>query len=96
MDAVKRNGYEFIPHSAYSHDLAPSNFFLFPNLKNLDVRGCHCRCDEDVETAVEGWVSGKDRELFISVLMAFEPRWSKCITLESNYIEKEEVDLNRK
>ena len=22
--------------------------------------------------------------------------WSKCITLEDNYIEKEEVDLNQK
>ena len=25
-----------------------------------------------------------------------EHRWSMCITLEGNYIEKEEVDLNRK
>ena len=33
MDAVERNGYELIPHSAYSPDLAPSDFFLFPNLK---------------------------------------------------------------
>ena len=34
MDAVERNGYELIPHPAYSPDLAPSDFFLFPNLKN--------------------------------------------------------------
>ena len=32
MDAVERNGYELIPHPAYSPDLAPSDFFLFPNL----------------------------------------------------------------
>ena len=32
MDAVERNGYELIPHPAYSPDLAPSDF-LFPNLK---------------------------------------------------------------
>ena len=38
MDAVERNGYELIPHPAYSPDLAPSNFFLFPNLKK-DIRG---------------------------------------------------------
>ena len=31
-----------------------------------------------------------------SGLMALKQRWSKCITLEGNYIEKEEVDLNRK
>ena len=34
MDAVERNGYELIPHPAYSPDLAPSDFFLFPNLEN--------------------------------------------------------------
>ena len=29
MDAVERNGFELIPHPAYSPDLAPSDFFLF-------------------------------------------------------------------
>ena len=30
VDAVERNGYELIPHPAYSPDLAPSDFFQFP------------------------------------------------------------------
>ena len=54
MDAVEQNGYELIPHPAYSPDLAPSNFFLFPNLKK-DIRGLHFLSDEDVVTAVEEW-----------------------------------------
>ena len=29
MDAVERNGYELIPHPAYSPDLAPSDY-IFP------------------------------------------------------------------
>ena len=95
MDAVERNGHELIPHPAYSPDLAPSNFFLFPNLKK-DNRGLHFRSDEEVVTAVEEWFNGKDPDFFSSGLMALEHRWSKCITLEGNYIEKEEVDLNRK
>ena len=33
MDAVEQNRYELIPYPAYSPDLAPSDFFLFPNLK---------------------------------------------------------------
>ena len=94
MDAVERNGYELIPHPAYSPDLAPSDFFLFPNL-NKDIRRLHFRSDE-VVTAVEEWVNGEDPDFFSSGLMALEHRWSKCITLEGNYIEKEEVDLNRK
>ena len=36
MDAVERNGYELI-HPAYSPDLAPSDFFLFPKLKRISV-----------------------------------------------------------
>ena len=95
MDAVERNGYELIPHPAYSPDLAPSDLFLFPNLKK-DIHGLHFRSDEEVVTAVEEWVNGKDLDVFSSGLMALEHRWSKCITLEGNYIEKEEVDLNRK
>ena len=95
MVAVKRNGYELIPQPAYLPDLAPSDFFLFPNLKK-DIRGLHFRSDEEVVTAVEEWVNGKDPDFFSSGLMALEHHWSKCIILEGNYIEKEEVDLNRK
>ena len=95
MDAVERNGYEVIPHPVCSPDLAPSDFFLFPNLKK-DIRGLHFWSDEEVVTAVEEWINGKDPDFFSSGLMIFEHRWSKCITLEGNYIGKEEVDLNRK
>ena len=85
MDAVERKGYELIPHPAYLPDLAPSDFFLFPNLKKY-IRGRHFRSDEEVATAVEEWVNRKDPDFFISGLMALEHRWSKCITLEGNYI----------
>ena len=52
------------------------------------IRGCHYRSDEEVVMAVEEWVNGKDPDFFSSGLMALEHRWSKCITLEGNYIEK--------
>ena len=85
MDAVERNGYELIPQPAYSPDLAPSDYFLFPNLKK-DIRGCHFPSNEEVVAAVEEWVG--DPGFFSSGLMALEHRWSKCIILEGNYIEK--------
>ncbi|MEW8486794.1 MAG: hypothetical protein AB2705_16555 [Candidatus Thiodiazotropha sp.] len=61
-----------------------------------DICGCHFQSDEEVVTAVEEWISGKDPDFLSSGLMALEYRWSKCITPEGNYIEKEKVDLNRK
>ena len=80
MDAVERNRYELILHPAYLPDLAPSDFFLFPNLKK-DIRGPHFPSDEEVVTAVEEWVNRKDPDFFSSGLMELEHHWSKCITL---------------
>ena len=77
-------------HPAYSADLAPSDFFLFPNLKK-NIRGRHFLSDEEVVTAVEEWVNGKYPDFFSSGLVALKHGWSKCITLEGNYTEKEEV-----
>ena len=96
MDAVERNGYELIPYpAAYSPDLAPSDYFLFHNLKK-DIRGRHFRSNEEVVAAVEEWVGDKGPGFFSSGLMALEHRWSKCIILEGNYTEKEEIDLTQK
>ena len=64
----------------------PSSF-LFPNLKK-DIHGLHFRSDEEVVTAVEEWVNGKDPDFFSSGLMALEHHWSKCITLEGNITSK--------
>ena len=94
MDAVEQNGYELILHPAYSLDLAPSDYFLFPNLKK-NIRGCHFRSNEEV-AAVEEQARDKDPGFFSSGLMALEHHWSKCIILEGNYIEKEEIDLTQK
>ena len=63
MDAAEQNGYELIQHPAYSPDLGPSDFFLFPDLKK-DICGCHFRSDEEVVTAVEEWVNEKDPDFF--------------------------------
>ena len=93
MDAVERNGYKLILHRTYSPDLAPSDYFLFPNLKK-DIRGRHFWSNEEVVAAVE--VRDKDPGFFSSGLMALEHRWSKCIILEGNYIGKEEIDLTQK
>ena len=93
MDAVERNGYELIPHPTYSPELALSDYFLFPNLKK-DIRGRHFRSNKEVVAADEEWVRDKDPGLFSSGLLALEHRWSKCIILEGNYIEKKKRSIS--
>ena len=46
--------------------------------------------------AAKEWVDGENPDFFSSGLMELEHRWSRCITLEGNYIKKEEVDLSWK
>ena len=87
MDAVERNGYELIPQPACSPDLAPIDYYLFPNLEK-DIHGRHFQSNEEVMAAVEEWVRDEDPGFFSSGLMALEHHWSKCIILEGNYIEK--------
>ena len=85
MDAVERNGYELIPHPAYSPDLAPSDYFLFPNLKKISV--------DVISGPTKKWRqlrSGSETRTLASSVLGLQ---SKCIILESNYIEKEEIDL---
>ena len=94
MDAVGRNGYD-LTHPICSPDLAPSDYFLFPNLKK-DICGRHFQSNEEVVAAVEEWVRDKDPGFFNSGLMALEHRWSKCIILEGSCIKKEEIDLTQK
>ena len=99
MDAVERNGYELIPYPAHSPDLAASDFFQFPHLKK-DIRGCHFRFDEEVVTAVEEWVNGKDPDFFRSGLMVHKHRWTTPLVLvyhtRGKLHRKEAVDLNQK
>ena len=63
MDAVERNGYELIVYPAYLPDLAPSDFFLFSNLKR-DVHGYDFQSDGEVVTAAEERVNGKDPDFY--------------------------------
>jgi len=45
-------GFQHLDHSPYSPDLAPSDYHLFPQLKN-QLKGCHFSSDAEVIAAVE-------------------------------------------
>ena len=60
------NSYHILP---IPPDPSPNDFFLLPNLKK-DNGGCHYRSDEEVVTAFQEWINGKDSDFFSSGLMA--------------------------
>ncbi|XP_071109085.1 protein GVQW3-like [Haliotis cracherodii] len=92
---LKRNGFKVLPHPPYSPDLAPSDFFLFPNLKKK-LCGRHFWSDDELTTAVEGWLHEQPHGFYHNGLLALTHRWTKCIDLNGVYVEKVEVRSSSK
>jgi len=53
-----------VPHPPYSTGLAPSDFWLFPKLKET-LKGQHFSSDAEVEAAVSKWISSQSKTFFI-------------------------------
>jgi histone-lysine N-methyltransferase SETMAR len=56
-------GWEVFEHPAYSPDLAPSDFQLFPKLKKL-LGGRRFKSDEEVKDTVKEWLNGLVAEVY--------------------------------
>ncbi|GBP78777.1 Mariner Mos1 transposase [Eumeta japonica] len=85
--ALKETGFSEIDHPPYSPDLAPSDYFLFSNLKK-ELRGRRFVDDNQMKMAVERHFNCKEKEYFLGGLKALYTRCEKCISLERDYIEK--------
>ncbi|EFN89016.1 Histone-lysine N-methyltransferase SETMAR, partial [Harpegnathos saltator] len=71
----------------YSPDLAPSDCFLFPNLKKR-LGGKRFANNEEVEFAVDGYFEELDDSHYKQDIETIEHRWEKCIELKGDYVEK--------
>lgn len=85
--ALRETGFEELNHPPYSPDLAPSDYFLFSNLKK-DLRGKRFKDDEDIKAAVKKHFEGKDKEYFFNGIKALYRKCEICMELEGDYIEK--------
>jgi len=64
QDAMTSLKFTVVPHPPYSPDLAPSDFWLFPKLKQT-LKGQHFSSDAEVEAAVRKWISSQPETFFI-------------------------------
>ncbi|CAH1257192.1 SETMAR [Branchiostoma lanceolatum] len=85
--AATQCGFELLPHPPYSPDLAPSDFYLFPKLK-FHLRGHRFETDDDVIHAVEAYLEAQDATYFQQGVAMLEHRWTKCIEVRGDYVEK--------
>ena len=85
--AAARAGYEILQHPPYSPDLAPSDYFLFHQMKK-PLRGRHFVDDIELTAEVDMWFETRPEGFFLEGIRALLHRWQKCIDFRGDYVEK--------
>ena len=88
MAALRDCGFEEINHPPYSPDLAPSDYFLFRNLKK-HLRGYRFLDDNELKEAVNQWFGDQTSDFYLSGITSLQMKWRKCVELRGDYIEKQ-------
>ena len=86
MAKLQELGFELLPHPPYSPDLAPSDFFLFSDLKRMLAGKKFC-ADEEVIEEIEAYFEAKDKSYYKNGIEKLYDRYNRCIAREGNYIE---------
>ena len=72
---------------SYSPDLAPSDYFLFLQLKK-HLKGNHYDSDEEVVAADRQWCREQPPEFFADGIRQLVRRWQLCVDRDGDYVEK--------
>ena len=81
-DFLTKMGIKTVRHPPYSLDLAPSDFWLFPKL-----RDCHYEIIEEMKEAVTKAIETLTQEDFHVTFWKLLERYNKCIATGGDYFE---------
>ncbi|EGI59173.1 Mariner Mos1 transposase [Acromyrmex echinatior] len=73
--------FKLVAHPPYSPDLAPSDYYLFSNLKRW-LQGRRFTSNEEVIAETEAYFEGLDVPYYRKGIEMLENRYTKCIALE--------------
>ena len=79
--------WETLPHPPYSPDLAPSDFFLFPKLKE-HLKGTRFISLDEAKKQVISWCQRQPPEFYKEGIYRWKHRLQKCIDKNGAYVEK--------
>ena len=87
MEFMAKRKIKLFEHAPFSPDLAPCDFYLFPELKKC-LAGHRYESDQSLITAVQGFLKDMSKEGFLFVMEQWQKRLEKCIKVDGNYVEK--------
>ncbi len=79
---------ETLEHPAYSRDLAPCDFYLFPTIKS-ELRGKRFNDVGELPTALRETVRKIQPKAYRDCYKTLVTRWQKCVDHRGEYFEKE-------
>ena len=79
--------WEFLEHPVYSPDLVPSDYHLFPALKN-HLSGHKFQNDDDVKIAVTWWLYLQDTDCYQKGNEGLVPQYNRCLNCGRDYLDK--------
>ena len=79
--------YELLPHPPYSPDLAPSDYWLFADLKRM-LRGHRFGSNDELISETNAYFEGKENSFYKDGIERLEKRWNDCISLKGDYIDE--------
>ena len=94
---IRECKFEQLNHPPYSPDLAPSDYYLFRNLKSVvwqpillksHLRGTRCQDDDELKAATEAWFEDQIDDFYFKGIDCLKEKWAKCIEVKGDYIEK--------
>ena len=80
MAKLNELGFELLTHPPYSPDLAPSDFFLFSDLKRM-LAGKKFKSNDEVIAETEAYFDEKEKSYYKSGIEKLENRYTRCIAL---------------
>ncbi|GFO48833.1 transposase [Plakobranchus ocellatus] len=87
QDALRQVELTTLQHPTYSPDLAPSDYYLFLQLKKY-LKGHHYDNDEEVITNIRRWYLGQSSEFFADGVRQLVKRWRLCVDCDGDNVEK--------
>ena len=87
MAKIMELKFELLQYPPYSPDLAPSGFFLFPNLKKW-LAGHRFTSNQEVIAQTDAYFEDLPKSYFLDCLKKLQKRLEKCIELKGDYVEE--------
>ena len=83
---LTKNNVTTVPHPAYSPDLTPCDFYMFPKMK-LQLKGRRFTSIEEVQEELQQILNMLTPADFNECFQKWQNRWDHCIQAQGDYFE---------